>query len=182
MIGIIPKGHINPINNTQAVPCHLIGGLSITQQQNCTLCHSPCIFHSIQRAFFVPSEKYYCTVHKTPLRARLWYAAVLLLQGSKQLYITHIVTVESNRPNQETGVICHNQKLQKLSDLILPRCNLLDTSKSHALTPRYQVLLCTAQYSIYAVHEFRAGRCLRKDPWTRLYTPIKMTKIYLDVI
>ena len=31
----------------------------------------------------------------------------------------------------------------------------------------YQVLLCTVRYSIYAVREFRAGRCFRKEPWTQ---------------
>ena len=44
----------------------------------------------------------------------------------------------------------------------------LTTSKNNASTPRYQELLCTVQYSINAVREFRAGRCLRKEPWTRL--------------
>ena len=44
-------------------------------------------------------------------------------------------------------------------------CNLVDTSKSHASTPRYQALLCTVPYSIYAVRECRAGRCVRKEPF-----------------
>ena len=46
--------------------------------------------------------------------------------------------------------------------------------KNRASTPRYQVLLRTMQYSIYAVHGFRAGLSLRKEPWTRLCVQVSM--------